>query len=249
MKQAIAIIPARMGSTRLPGKALLDRTGIPLVCHVAERAGQAERLSGVIIATDDQRIVDAAAAHGIQAALTSAEHPNGTSRIAEVAEGLPAGFDVIVNVQGDEPEIDPQLIDRVIDRLTKGDEPMATLVGPFDESEDPTRPEIVKVVVDQRGRAMYFSRRLIPFDRDDRGIVPLKHAGLYVYRREFLSRYVRLPATPAEQAEQLEQLRALEHGYPIAVVVAPYRHSGIDTPDQYDAFVQRHARQRHQAGP
>jgi len=236
---AIAIIPARYASTRLPAKALLDETGKPLVCHVIDRAGEAACVDSVIVATDDQRIVDAVEAHGAAAMMTRPDHPNGTSRIAEVAEALPGGFDVIVNVQGDEPEIDPGLIDALVRRLRDGEEPMATLASPFADDEDPADPNIVKVVLNQRRQAMYFSRSLIPHDRDGQGIRPLKHPGLYAYRREFLTTYVKLPATPAEQIEKLEQLRALEHGHAIGVAVVTTRHHGIDTPEQYAAFVQR----------
>lgn len=241
--QAIAIIPARYGSQRLPGKALLDQTGTPLVVHVARRAAAARSISSVIIATDDQRIIHAAEAHGQTAVITRADHPNGTSRLAEVAAGLPQGFDIVVNVQGDEPEIDPALIDRVVQRLRDGREPMATLVGPITDPAELADPNVVKVVINQRGQAMYFSRAPIPYDRD--GLEPastagaLKHAGLYAYRREFLPIYVRLSATPAEQREKLEQLRALEHGHSIATVIAPFDHVGIDTAEQYQAFVER----------
>lgn len=237
----VAVIPARFASTRLPGKPLLNRTGKPLIVHVIERAMQAATIDRVIVATDDARIAQAVQAAGCEAAMTRADHPNGTSRIAEVAAGLPDDVDFIVNVQGDEPEIDPALIDAVVARLERGTEPMATLAGPLNPNQDPTNPNIVKVVVDQRGRAMYFSRSLIPHDRD--AAAPphaiLKHAGLYVYRRRFLPTYIALAPTPAEELEKLEQLRALEHGHAIAVVVAPFNHVGIDTPEQYEAFVQR----------
>jgi 3-deoxy-manno-octulosonate cytidylyltransferase (CMP-KDO synthetase) len=239
----VAVIPARFASTRLPGKPLLDRTGQPLIVHVIRRAMQAATIDRVIVATDDARIAQAVQAAGCEAAMTRADHPNGTSRIAEVAAGLPEDVDFIVNVQGDEPEIDPALIDAVVGRLQRGTEPMATLAGPLTPNEDPTNPNIVKVVVDQRGCAMYFSRSLIPHDRDSAAPphAILKHAGLYVYRRRFLPTYIALPPTPAEELEKLEQLRALEHGHAIAVVVEPFTHVGIDTPEQYEAFVQRMA--------
>lgn len=247
----MAIIPARFGSTRLPGKPMLDRTGKPLVVHVAEQASRAAQLCGVMIATDDDRIAEAARAHGQSVVMTRADHPNGTSRIAEAAAGLPQAFQIIVNVQGDEPEIDPVVIDRLIERLRQTGEPMATVAAPFAADEDPADPNIVKVVVDQKGRAMYFSRSLIPHLRDGRseadGEAPrqlhFKHLGIYAYRRRFLAEYVRLPATPLEQAEKLEQLRVIEHGHAIAVIRAESAAPGIDTPEQYEAFVQRH-RQR-----
>ena len=236
LPSAVAIIPARYASTRLPGKPLLDATGRPLVVHAADAASRAALIECVLVATDDERIARAAESHGHRAVLTRAEHANGTSRIAEAAESLPAEVDVIVNVQGDEPQIAPALIDRLIERLSGGSEPMATLASSFAADEDPRDPNIVKVVADRRGRALYFSRSLIPYDRGG-GSIPLKHVGLYAYRRAFLRTYVGLPATPAETAEHLEQLRALEHGYPIAVIEAEVRHHGIDTREQYEAFV------------
>jgi 3-deoxy-manno-octulosonate cytidylyltransferase (CMP-KDO synthetase) len=251
---AIAVIPARYGSSRFPGKPLADKTGKPLIQHVVERVRLAKRISRVILATDDQRIFDAAQQFGCEAVMTRSDHPNGTSRIAEVVEGLtqPSGSDgegqVIVNVQGDEPQIEPSVIDELVDGLlaepADGGAPMATLASTFAHDEDPHDPNIVKLVVariDGRLRAMYFSRSLIPYDRGHApaGAVakPLKHPGLYAYRRDFLLRYVQLAPTPLEQTEQLEQLRALEHGYAIAVVMADVRHHGIDTPEQYEAFV------------
>jgi 3-deoxy-manno-octulosonate cytidylyltransferase (CMP-KDO synthetase) len=147
---------------------------------------------------------------------------------------------IIVNVQGDEPEIEPRVIDELVAGLrAKPEADMATLAAEFTADEDPADPNIVKVVVDLRGFAIYFSRSLIPFDRDKQGVCPLKHPGLYAYRRAFLLHYVTLPATPLEEAEKLEQLRALEHGHRIAVVKTTVRHHGIDTPSQYEAFVQR----------
>lgn len=239
MPRAVVIIPARYASSRLPGKALLAETGRPLVVHVADRAAQAERVAEVIVATDDPRIRRAVEGHGHRAVMTAEEHPNGTSRVAEAAEALGPEAELIVNVQGDEPQIDPAAIDRLIDRLAAGDEPMATIASPFGPDEDPADPNIVKVVVDRQGRAMYFSRALIPHDRDGSGAVrPLKHVGLYGYRRVFLPEYVALPPTPAESAERLEQLRVLEHGHSIAVVEAELRHHGIDTPAQYAEFVE-----------
>jgi 3-deoxy-manno-octulosonate cytidylyltransferase (CMP-KDO synthetase) len=238
MSQAVAVIPARFASTRLPGKPLLDATGKPMIVHVAERARLARHVSRIIIATDDQRIHDAVSAHGFEAAMTRVDHPNGTCRIAEVAANLPPDADIIVNVQGDEPLIDPAVIDALVERIRSGDEPMATIASPFAPAENAADPNIVKVVVDQRGRAMYFSRSLIPFDRDGTGgPAPLKHVGLYAYRRAFLNQYIALEPTPCETAEKLEQLRALEHGHAIGVAIATVHHHGIDTPEQYAAFV------------
>jgi 3-deoxy-manno-octulosonate cytidylyltransferase (CMP-KDO synthetase) len=240
MPTPAAIIPARYDSSRFPGKPLADKTGKTLIQHVVEQVRRSQRVGRIIVATDDARIFDAVRAFGGEAAMTRRDHANGTSRIAEVAAAIGDGFDPIVNVQGDEPEIEPHVIDQLIEGLlTDNEAPMATLSSPFAPDEDPTNPNIVKLVVDRHSRAMYFSRSLIPFDRDKRGFTPLKHPGLYAYRRRFLLQYVTLEPTPLEQLEQLEQLRALEHGYRIAVIHTHCRHHGIDTPDQYEAFVKR----------
>ncbi len=236
---AIAVIPARYGSTRFPGKPLANQTGKTLIQHVVERVREATRISDVVVATDDQRIADAVTAFGGDVAMTG-EHSNGTSRIAEVMQSR--DDELIVNVQGDEPDIEPQVIDELVaGLLADPDAPMATLASDFADDENPADPNIVKLIVDQQSRAIYFSRSLIPFDRDGAGISPLKHPGVYAYRRDFLLRYVTLPATPLEQIEKLEQLRAIEHGYKIAVVKTTVRHHGIDTPEQYAEFVERHA--------
>ncbi|MCE9591835.1 MAG: 3-deoxy-manno-octulosonate cytidylyltransferase [Planctomycetes bacterium] len=245
---ALAVIPARYGSTRFPGKPLANRTGKFLIQHVVERVRLAKSIAEILVATDDRRIFDAVVSFGGRAVMTRPDHPNGTSRIAEVVEKL--RHPVIVNVQGDEPDIEPGVIDLLIKGLhADPDAPMATLASDFAPDEDPTNPNIVKLVtatVGGRVRALYFSRSLIPFDRDKSGKnapgKPLKHPGLYAYRRDFLLKYVTLSATPLEQTEQLEQLRALEHGYPIAVIKADVRHHGIDTPEQYEEFVKRTAK-------
>jgi len=239
---AVAVIPARFASTRFPGKPLANETGKYLVQHVYEQAARAQRVFRVIVATDDQRIVDAVRSFGGDVMLTRADHPNGTSRLAEVAGMLPDTDEIIVNVQGDEPEIDPLHIDLAIDTLLRNNADMSTLAAPFGEREDPADPNIVKVVCDQHHRAMYFSRSAIPCCRsraNDAAARPLKHVGLYVYRRAFLLEYVTWPATPLEQVEQLEQLRVLERGRSITVAVTDAKHHGIDTPEQYQAFVER----------
>lgn len=242
------MIPVRHGSTRFPGKALARDTGKPLVQHVFERATQAKRVGAVVVATDDDRIRRAVESFGGTAMMTRADHVNGTSRIAEAAATLEC--ELIVNVQGDEPEIEPELIDLAIDALERDAACVMSTVGsPFASDEDPTDPNIVKLVVDRAGRAMLFSRASIPYFRDGTAAVddeagPYKHVGLYVYRRAFLERYVGLPPTPLERAEALEQLRVLEHGERIAVAIATARHHGIDTPEQYAAFVARE-RARH----
>lgn len=240
---AVVIIPARMASTRFPGKVLADKTGKPLIEHVWERARLARCAERIVIATDDGRVARAARAFGAECVLTSPDHPNGTSRLAEAAAklGLP-GDAVVVNAQGDEPELEPSLIDAAVGALESSGAPVATAAAPFWTDEDPGNPNLVKVVVAADGTALYFSRALIPFERDaGKGRVrPLKHLGLYVYRRSFLDEYLRLPPTDLEATEQLEQLRVLWHGRRIAVAVADVRtFGGIDTPEQYDAFVAR----------
>ena len=238
----IAVIPARLASTRLPNKPLLDATGQPLIQHVVERVGEAGRVPRIVVATDEQRIVEAVQAFGGEAMLTRPDHANGTSRIAEAVERLDDLPDdaIVVNVQGDEPEIEPAAIDALVEAMARQPQvPMATLGSAFAAGEDPADPSIVKVVTDRRGRALYFSRAAIPYDRDAVGVRRLKHPGLYAYRRAFLLRYASWPATPLERAEQLEQLRALEHGQAILVVRVDVASHGIDTPEQYAAFVQR----------
>lgn len=244
MPETVAIIPARFGSTRFPGKPLADDTGKPLIQHVVEAAARAERVDRVLVATDDQRICDAVGAWGGVSVMTATTHPNGASRLAEAADiiGL-EDDDTIVNVQGDEPEIDPVLIDAAVDTLLASDAHVATIASPFAAGEDPADPNIVKVVVGVRGEALYFSRAVIPHHREmheSAAASPLKHVGLYVYRRPFLRKYIALDPTPLEQTERLEQLRILEHGVAITVAVRTALHTGVDTPEQYAAFVSRH---------
>jgi len=218
---AIAIIPARFQSTRLPGKALASIAGHPMVWHVAARTRRARGLARVIVATDDARIVEAVAATGAEAVLTRADHPSGTDRLAEVAAGLDVG--VVVNVQGDLPLLDPAMVERLVARMA-GDPklPMATLATPIADEAEWRSPHVVKVVCDAGGRALYFSRSPIPHDRDGarRPGEPLgwRHIGMYAYRRDVLLRLAALPPSPLERRERLEQLRALEHGIAIGVV-------------------------------
>lgn len=244
MTTATIIIPARLGSTRFPGKVLANATGKPLIQHVFEAAKRARCAVRTVVATDDERVRAAVAAFGGECVMTSVEHPNGTSRLAEAAAKLGLSADaVVVNAQGDEPELEASLIDRAVEALERTGAPVATVAQPFGDGEDPRNPNLVKVVVRRDGTAMYFSRALIPFPRDaDAGghERPLKHVGLYVYRRSFLDQYLRLEPSPLEQTEQLEQLRVLYHGFAIAVAVCPGRgFGGIDTPEQYEAFVKR----------
>lgn len=239
----VAVIPARLASTRLPGKVLLSRTGRPLIAHVYQAARRARRPDRFVIAADDPAVLHAAHAFGAEAILTSTAHPNGTSRCAEAAALLNlADTDVIVNVQGDEPEMDPALIDAAVDALESTGAEVATCASPFTPDEDPSDPNIVKVVLRKDSTAMYFSRSLIPFPRDagtSNPVRPLRHVGLYVYRVAFLRAYAALEPTQLEATEMLEQLRVLWHGHRIAAAVLPSDSRGIDTPEQYEAFVRR----------
>ncbi len=230
--RTVGIIPARYASSRFPGKALADLAGKPMVQHVVERAARASLLDEVLVATDDMRIAEAVQRFGGQARMTSPKHPSGTDRIAEVVGGLDC--DLVVNIQGDEPLIDPAVIDQAVLPLVQDSSiAMGTLARPMglDEAADPSK---VKVVVDRRGFALYFSRSRIPYIRDDTPPPPerpyLLHMGLYVYRRDTLLRLAALPPTPLEERERLEQLRALEHGIGIRVVVTEHESFGVDTP-------------------
>jgi 3-deoxy-manno-octulosonate cytidylyltransferase (CMP-KDO synthetase) len=235
----VAIIPARLQSTRLPGKALALIGGRPMIAHVAERTCRASGLAAVIVATDDARIAAAVAGTGARVVMTRADHPSGTDRLAEVARDLDA--DLIVNVQGDLPLLDPRMVERLVARLAaEPDLPMATLAAPLHDEAEWRSPHVVKVVMDAAGRALYFSRSPIPFDRDGRRPAgePLgwRHIGMYGYRRDVLLRLAALPPAPLERREQLEQLRALVHGIPIGVVVWTETAAliEVDTPDDLE---------------
>ncbi len=237
---ATAIVPARLGSTRFPRKVLADETGRPMIVHVLERAGACESIARVVVATDAPEVIEAAAGAGFEGVLTG-EHENGTSRIEEATRLLGLGDDeVVVNVQGDEPEIEPGVIELGVRSLL--DLPGAdvgTVAAPGDAAAAGD-PNIVKVAVDDAGRALYFSRAPIPFDRDGVGVPVLRHVGLYAYRVGFLRRYVSMEAGALERAERLEQLRVLERGGTIGVGVwTGDVRAGIDTPEQYAEFVAR----------
>ncbi|MQA37976.1 3-deoxy-manno-octulosonate cytidylyltransferase [Rugamonas aquatica] len=236
----IAIIPARLASTRLPNKPLADLGGKPMVVRVAERA-QLAGAARVIVATDHDDIRAACEQHGVEVCMTRADHPSGTDRIAEVARALNLPADaVVVNLQGDEPLIDPELLQAAASRIS-AEVPMSTCAHPLHDAADAFNPNVVKVVLDKTGRALYFSRATIPWHRDafaqskdalPAGYVPLRHIGLYAYRNDFLQAYPALEVSPLEAIEALEQLRVLWHGYPIAVHVtdsAPA--AGVDTPE------------------
>lgn len=239
------VIPARLGSVRFPEKVLAAETGRPLVRHVYDAASACLCADRVVVATDHARVADAVRRFGGAVVMTSPDHDCGTSRIAEAADTLDiADRSVVVNVQGDEPEMEPSLIDAAVEALLDSDAPMASVASPFAPGENPSDPAIVKVVLRADGRALYFSRSLIPFDRDNLGPAggarpPLKHIGLYVFRRAFLRDFASWPVSSLERTERLEQLRALENGADIAMAIRESRSQGIDTPAQYAAFVKR----------
>jgi 3-deoxy-manno-octulosonate cytidylyltransferase (CMP-KDO synthetase) len=230
--QAVAILPARLAATRLPDKPLIDIAGKPMIQRVYERARAATRLADVFVATPDARILEAVEAFGGRAVMTSVEHCTGTDRVAEAARGLPADVGIIVNVQGDEPLLDPRTIDQVVAPLMEDPSiVMASLMCPLPEGRE-SDYAVVKVVCDLNGFALYFSRSPLPFRRDyGAPYAPRQHVGLYAYRRDFLRRLTELPATPLERAESLEQLRALEHGYRIRMVETDRSPESVDTPD------------------
>ena len=243
----VAIIPARLASSRLPNKPLADIAGKPMVVRTAERA-LASGATAIMVATDHPDIVAACEAHGIPVCMTRADHPSGTDRIAEVAERMQLPDDaVVVNVQGDEPLIDPALIAATA-ALVNADVPMATAAHPIHAVEDAFNPNVVKVVLDKNDRALYFSRATIPWHRDafadglaatrsafPQHYQPLRHIGLYAYRNDFLKKYPQLAVSPLEQIEALEQLRVLWHGFSIAVHVTDASPApGVDTPEDLE---------------
>jgi 3-deoxy-manno-octulosonate cytidylyltransferase (CMP-KDO synthetase) len=235
----VAIIPARFASTRFPGKALALIDGQPMICHVAERTRRAHGVGRVIVATDDERIRQAVRPSGIEVVMTRSDHPSGTDRLAEVAATLDAG--VVINVQGDLPLLDPEMVERLAARMAgEPDLPMGTLATPIRDEVEWRSPHVVKVVVGQDGRALYFSRSPIPHDRDGirRGDEPLgwRHVGMYAYRRDVLLRLAALPPSPLEEREKLEQLRALEHGIAIGVIewMAAEPLIEVDTPEDLE---------------
>jgi len=281
--KVLAVIPARYGSTRFAGKVLAKDTGKFLIQHTYEQACLAKLPQKVIIAADDERIAAAAKTFGAEYILTSAEHQSGTDRIAEAVADIDA--DIVVNLQADEPEIDPKNIDYLAELLIKNpDYPMATLAAGFQNAEQIADPNIVKVIItscvpstslgagmrdascekemDSRlrgndrtqyairntqyeaGRAIYFSRSAIPYDREKSGVGNLnqylRHIGIYAYRKEFLLKITALPQTPLEKIEKLEQLRAIENGFDILIGKVKHTCDGIDTPEQYAEFVKRY---------
>jgi 3-deoxy-manno-octulosonate cytidylyltransferase (CMP-KDO synthetase) len=230
INKVVGIIPARWGSTRFPGKALHGIAGKPLIRHVWERCVEADCFDQIVIATDDMRIAEVGFNFGAEIALTAADHPSGTDRVAEGARKLKKAT-IIVNVQGDEPLVDPALLQRLVRKLADNRNlPIVTAATPI-SLEDSLSENNVKVVMDRLGNALYFSRSCIPFRRGTNEIKTFKHLGIYGFRRKALLDFVRMSPGALEQAEQLEQLRALENGLKIRVVVSEINSIGVDTPD------------------
>jgi len=254
VNHTVAIVPARLASTRLPGKPLIEIAGKPMVCWVAERARAARNVDRVIVATDSEQIAAAVQSHGIEAILTAANHSSGTDRVAEVAANIPDA-EIIVNVQGDEPLISPATIGRAVDTMAaeiskQNGVGIVTTWEPIDSLDDLLNPDLVKVVLDDNDNAIYFSRSPMPYPHDaakrhgspeaalevepDLWKWYRKHTGLYVYRREVLLEFTKWPQSQLEQIEALEQLRALAHGVKIKVVEACSASTGVDTAEDLE---------------
>ena len=237
MREAAGIIPARYGATRFPGKPLVMIAGKPLIQRVYEQARKAKNLQRLIIATDDERIMSAARAFGADVKMTSPDHQSGTERVAEVAEGLDTP--IIINIQGDEPLLQGQMIDDLVGVLQDDSIPMATLASKVTELERIQNQDIVKVVADKNGKALYFSRSPLPFQSAD---YFNQHIGIYGYQKEFLMQFHALPVSRLEACEKLEQLRALENGYTIKIISTPFQVLSVDTPEDIMAvekFIQK----------
>ena len=250
VNHTVAIVPARLASTRLPGKALIEIAGKPMVCWVAERARAARNVDRVIVATDSRQIVDAVHSRDMEAVLTATHHASGTDRVAEVAAMIPEA-EIVVNVQGDEPLISPQTIERAVDTMAANNRAgIVTTWEPIESYDDLINPDLVKVVLDEDDNAVYFSRSPVPYPRDavkrhgslesalerEPEILKLfrKHTGLYVYRRDVLLEFTKWPQSQLEKIEALEQLRALAHGVKIKVVEACTASTGVDTVDDLE---------------
>jgi 3-deoxy-manno-octulosonate cytidylyltransferase (CMP-KDO synthetase) len=247
MNKAVGIIPARWNSTRFPGKPLHLVAGKPLLRHVWERCRRAKNLNSLIIATDDMRIAQAAFDWGAEVSLTSVRHRSGTDRVAEVARKAKE-FGYVINIQGDEPLVDPRLIDKFVETLRSNRKiEMVTAAHPFENPAEASSPHQVKVALDLSGRALYFSRAAIPFPRNLSGIKYLRHQGIYGFRRDTLLQFVKWKPAPLERSESLEQLRALENGVTVHVLVISKGTPGVDTPEDADALEQKIARAKRRA--
>lgn len=232
------VIPARYSSTRFPGKPLANLLGKPIIQHVYERAQHAKMISRIIVATDDQRIEKAVRSFGGEVIMTSPDHLSGSDRVAEVAEKIET--DIVINVQGDEPLIEPELIDEICRAFKNSESDVVTARTPISELKDLHNPNAVKVVCDKNGFALYFSRSPIPGSRDDVSLRPhtkpifFRHIGIYGYTKKFITIFPKLSPTPLELQEGLEQLRILEHGYKIKVIDTEYKSFGVDTPEDLE---------------
>lgn len=233
--KVLAVIPARFGSTRFPGKPLSLIHGKTLIQRTYENALSSDVLDEVIIATDDDRIFAHAQEFGALVVMTDPEHPNGTERIAEVLSKRSDRPDIVVNIQGDEPCVSPTVIEALVRALIENPEvPMSTVIAPLSNLEDAKNPSVVKCVIDQKGRALYFSRQLIPGNKTlqaDAKATHFTHIGLYAYRTDFLFTYLYLDPTPLQLAEDLEQLKVLEHGFQIQTAIVEHISLGVDTPE------------------
>lgn len=229
----LGVIPARFASTRLPGKPLMDICGYPMIQWVYERAKKS-KLDDVIVATDSKEVYDIVISFGGKAILTREDHQNGTSRIGEVCEKV-ENFDVIINIQGDEPLIEPNMINTIIDSfLESKDLEMSTLKHRIKNKEDIENPNCVKVITDKNDYAIYFSRSVIPYPRKENLNLYYKHVGIYGYKKSFIEKYIKMESTPLEESESLEQLRVLENGYKIKVLTTDYEVVGVDTIDELE---------------
>lgn len=229
----LCVIPARYKSTRLPGKPLADIAGTPMIIRVLERVIKAKNIQGVIAAVDDERVLSTVKEYGYNALMTSPHHQTGTDRLAEVALEY-EDVDVIINIQGDEPLIDPDLIDALAKEFHLDENLQMATVKTLMDEEEADNPNSVKVITDQDGYAIYFSRSKIPYKRENTDLKYYKHIGIYAYRRDFLLKFASLKSTPLEKAESLEQLRALENGYKIKVIESDKQFIGVDTQEDLE---------------
>ena len=245
--RALAVLPARLASTRLERKVLLDETGLPLFAHTARQVSRCDAIERVLVATDSEQVLEWGTRLDIEVVMTDADHPSGTDRVQEAVEQLGSAFDVILNVQADEPDVEPEDLRRLVRAFECETVQAATLATPLLSADDLASPNVVKVTRDAQGRALYFSRAPIPCrshardtDQVSAGTpLALRHVGVYAYRPDALARFCSLEKGALEVAENLEQLRWLEAGHPMTVVDAEHTPRGIDTREDYDAFVQR----------
>src|SRR6266536_682362 len=247
MRKSVGIIPARWSSTRFPGKPLHLIAGKPLLRHVWERCRRAEKLDALIVATDDMRIAEAAFEWGAEVAVTSPKHRSGTDRVAQVARHA-KNFEFVINIQGDEPLIDPRLIDNLVEKLQSDRKiDIVTAAHPFQNPAEAKSPHQNKVVLDRNNCALYFSRSVIPYHAKRSRVRHLRHQGIYGFRRNALLQFVKWKSTPLERAESLEQLRAVENGVKIHVLITKHGSPGVDTPADAKALEQKLARAQQKA--